>query len=361
MKLQRLFCFAWSCYLASIAAASEKSIDEPQIRLAVERSLSLLENASATTAQLRTCFTCHGQAQPVFALVEAGRRGIHANPENIKRQVEHTYAHLQRGRSQYASGKGQGGQVDTAGYALWMLEEGGRAPDEVTQVVIEYLLEKQTEVGDWPRSSDRPPSEASSFTTTYLALRGLSAFGSADQAERMSAATSLASSWLADATPKETEDSVFRLLAFEYAAVKNDIRLDAITELLGQQRDDGGWAQLKTMDSDAYATATVLYALHRAGIKTDDPAWQRGLNFLVNSQLPDGSWHVTSRSKPFQKYFESGFPHGADQFISTTATAWATLVLLFALPEQESPAILPLEGETPLELPELDSQVNFKS
>ena len=52
----------------------------------------------------------------------------------------------------------------------------------------------------------------------------------------------------------------------------------------------------------------------------------------MSNQLPDGSWHVVSRSKPFQPYFESGYPHGKDQFISIAAAGWATTALLLALP-----------------------------
>src|SRR5262249_18741683 len=65
---------------------------------------------------------------------------------------------------------------------------------------------------------------------------------------------------------------------------------------------------------------------------TDDPAYQRGLKFLIDAQREDGSWLVRSRSKPFQLYFESGFPHGKDQFISIAASGWATTALAFAVP-----------------------------
>ena len=53
---------------------------------------------------------------------------------------------------------------------------------------------------------------------------------------------------------------------------------------------------------------------------------------VARYQRPDGSWHVRSRSKPFQTYFESGFPHGKDQFISMAATGWATTALALACP-----------------------------
>jgi squalene cyclase len=87
------------------------------------------------------------------------------------------------------------------------------------------------------------------------------------------------------------------------------------------------------MTSDAYATGTALVALHRTGsFRTEDPTYQRGLQWLLKAQLSDGSWHVVSRAKPFQKYFESGYPHGKDQFISITAACWATTALALAWP-----------------------------
>ena len=51
------------------------------------------------------------------------------------------------------------------------------------------------------------------------------------------------------------------------------------------------------------------------------------MRFLLASQRADGSWHVRSRSRPFQIYFESGFPHGKDQFISVAASGWAAAAL----------------------------------
>jgi hypothetical protein len=110
--------------------------------------------------------------------------------------------------------------------------------------------------------------------------------------------------------------------------------VEAAARELGQtQRPDGGWGQLDKMESDAYATGTALVALQQAGgLATGDQAYRRGLKYLLSTQLADGTWHVRSRSKPFQTYFESGFPHGKDQFISLAASSWATTALLLALP-----------------------------
>jgi len=112
-----------------------------------------------------------------------------------------------------------------------------------------------------------------------------------------------------------------------------------VEQLLRSQRPDGGWEQTDEMGSDAYATGSALVALHFAGnLKTNDPAYQRGVAFLLKGQQKDGSWLVRSRSKPFQTYFESGFPHGKDQFISMAASGWAATALALGCPPGAAPA-----------------------
>ena len=94
-----------------------------------------------------------------------------------------------------------------------------------------------------------------------------------------------------------------------------------------------GRQQLASMESDAYATATALVALHQSGgLATTEPAWGKGLRYLISAQHGDGSWHVKTRSEPIQTHYESGYPHGADQFISIAAAGWATTALALALP-----------------------------
>ncbi|MBA3295603.1 MAG: hypothetical protein H0U19_01600 [Acidobacteria bacterium] len=58
------------------------------------------------------------------------------------------------------------------------------------------------------------------------------------------------------------------------------------------------------------------------------------MQFLLKTQLADGSWFVKSRALPIQPHFESGFPHGRDQFISAAASNWAALALALSSPER---------------------------
>ena len=121
------------------------------------------------------------------------------------------------------------------------------------------------------------------------------------------------------------------MLALQEAGADETAIAAAAWELLKTQKPDGGWAQLPSMEADAYATGTALVALHRAGgLAVDHPAYSRGVAFLVKAQRADGSWFIASRSKPFQPYYESGFPHGKDQFISAATSGWAVTALILA-------------------------------
>jgi hypothetical protein len=311
-------------------------VPQPQVgevRAAVTRALPLIQKGSAGHREQQTCFACHHQAIPALAVTTAHSRGLPVHNEELPKNLRFIAAFLGRNRSEYFKGLGQGGQVDTAGYALWTLESGGWKPDATTAAVAEYLLLRDKDRDHWRVTADRPPSEASPFTATYLAVRGLQAFGTPAQKGRIQDRLRAVRVWLAKTPAVDTEDRVFRLWALQRAGCDAREVRAAAGELQRRQLPDGGWAQREGMASDAYATGTALVALHEAaGLAAGDPVYQRGVQYLLQTQLGDGTWHVCSRSKPFQAYFESGFPHGADQFISLAASSWATTALALWLP-----------------------------
>ncbi len=325
------------CFLATAAPApADDAGPKPEeVRAAVAKSLPPLQKGATEYIKHRECFSCHNQALPVFALSAARGRGFAVSDEARQQALRFTADSLARGKDNYLKGRGQGGQADTAGYALFGLSAGGWRPDETTAAVAEYLLQRDADRDHWQNVSRRPPSENSPFTTTYLALRGLRAFAAEEQKERVAARVEKARRWLQATPAKDTEDRVFRLWGLKAAdAEDKEVRV-ALRELLDTQRKDGGWGQTEEMDSDAYATGSALTVAHLAGgLGVNDPVYRRGLAFLVRSQLEDGTWHVRSRSKPFQLYFESGFPHGNDQFISAAASSWAAAALALACPEE---------------------------
>ena len=282
--------------LAGGAAATEPTVTQNELKAAVTKSLPLLLKAAVGHREERKqCFACHQQGVPLFALTAAKAKGFAIDEAELATQLEFIAGFLKKNREQYLQGKGQGGQADTAGYALVTLAAGNWKPDDTTEAVTEYLLLRHKDQDHWGNTSNRPPTEASRFTTSYVALRGLSAFATSEQEERTAARKSKVREWLLKTTPRDTEDRVFRLLALqEVDAPQADLEA-AAKELLSKQRDDGGWSQLDSDDSeksdepdeggpdaarasDAYATGTALVALHKArGLATSDTAYQRGV------------------------------------------------------------------------------------
>lgn len=314
--------------------AGPEDVTPERIRSAVARAVVPLQKSLVVYAEKRDCFSCHHQAVSLVALRIARTRGLEIDEEAVQGAVALTLDDLESALVSYRKGQGQPGGITRAAYALWALEEGGHPADEVTATVAKYLLKADQERDHWTTSSRRPPIEASSFTTTALSLRALEYYGGRGQADAVKERTRQARAWLAVSRPADTEDRVFRLWGLKYAAAAPVELEAAVKDLLAAQRADGGWAQTDKMASDAYATGSALVALHRAGrLATDDPAYRRGLAFLLRTQKPDGTWFVASRSKPFQPYFESGFPYGKDQFIAVAASGWAAAALALALPE----------------------------
>jgi hypothetical protein len=313
-------CLAVWCVTNFLPTGLASAADAPStdaVRAAIAKSIPLLElGAKGSLEQRKQCFTCHNQGLPIQALMVARSRGFKIDDENLKTQVQFVADFLARNKANYLAGKGQGGQIDTAGYALWALDNGDH----------------------WQPQSKRPPSEQSLFTSSYVALRGLKTYGTPEQRERIDARQARVTKWLLETVPAETEDHVFRLRALRLVAAPDADLRHANDALLGAQREDGGWSQLPDLASDAYATSSALVALHEAGnLAIDSDAYRKGISYLISQQKPDGSWHVVSRSIPFQTYFESGYPHGKDQFISISAAGWATTALALSLPAVPSP------------------------
>ena len=319
--------------VAAVAFASSTPVPSAAIRAAAEKALVLLDKGATGHAEQKTCFACHNQAFPVRAFAAALSRGLPLRDGLLREQAEHIHDFLDTNIEAFKAGKGTGGQADTAAYALFTLEYAGHKADDATAAVAGYLLKRDADAGYWRNVSSRPPTEASPFTTTALAVRALKTWGGAERAADVAKRVEAARGWLEKTPAKDTEDRVFRLGALKASGACGDSVRAAAKELAESQRPDGGWGQLDRLPSDPYATATALVALHEAGgLATDAAAYHRGAGFLVRTQRPDGSWFVKSRSKPFQPYYESGFPYGKDQFISVSASGWAATALILALP-----------------------------
>ena len=306
----------------------------PELRTAVTTALAQLKKGASGHAEQKACFACHNQAPPMLAFATAKPRGFDIPADLFTSQAEHIAGFLESNRERFKDGRGTGGGAATASYALYTLELAGPKADDTTAAVVEYLLKNQADRDHWRTTSNRPPTEASDFTTTYLALRAFRVWAPPASLDttKVTKRVESARGWLVKTPAKDAEDRVFRLLGLKEAGADAKDVAAAAWELLQAQRADGGWSQLDGGTSDAYATGSALVALHQAGkLKADAPAYRAGLAYLLKTQRADGTWFVKSRSRPFQPYYESGFPHEKDQFISIAASGWATAALTLAV------------------------------
>src|SRR5262249_57099 len=170
-------------------------------------------------------------------------------------------------------------------------------------------------------------------SATALAIQAIKHYGWPGCKEEFEASVERARRWLWKVEAETNEEVVFQLLGLHWAGEPAEKLADLAKMLKRQQRKDGGGAQLRTVESDAYATGEVLYTLAQAAkVPVTDAAWQRGLRFLLERQEDDGTWHVARRTFPFQPTMKSGFPHHRDSWLSAAATSWAVLALTRVFP-----------------------------
>lgn len=297
------------------------------IKHAIERGVAIVERGAKSYPTHRKCFACHHQTLPLLAINEAKRAGLAVDEKLPAELVEFTTKSFGGKLDDLKAGENIGGKGLTVGYGLWTLKLADYKPDDLTAAMVTYLRKTQEADGQWKLHSIRPPMEESLVTSTVLAAYGLLAFTPETEKADSAAAVEKAQKWLANAKLTSLEDFVVRLWGLQLLGGKADEIESARKAVLALQREDGGWAQLPEMTPDAYATGLALAVLHESGLPKEDDACRRAVEYLLKSQEPDGSWHVKTRAKPVQVFFDNGDPHGKDQFISISATGWATAAL----------------------------------
>jgi ankyrin repeat protein len=312
---------------APLRTAPDNFPDKSSVERALARSLPLLQESAQTFTARRACVSCHHQSLVAMTVGLARKQGFVVNDSLADRERSAVLDTLAKSREAIRRGGGVTDDLIPA-YALAGLAAEGQEPNSLTDALVHYLVLKQRTDGSWTTPVYRPPQDASEFTFTALAVHGLSVFAPKGRAREVEDRIGRARAWLLQAVPEETEDKAFLLLGLKWANADRAAVQHAARRLLGEQRADGGWGQLTTLPSDAYAAGQALIALHDgAGLSPRAPAYARGVHYLLQTQLADGSWFVPSRSFPVQPYFSTGFPHGRSQFISVSATSWATMAL----------------------------------
>jgi ankyrin repeat protein len=306
------------------------SFDATGIPGAVEKALSLVEKQSGTFIRTAGCNSCHSQDLASAAAGVAKSRGLRA-PADIPQLPQSMMPSPDRLIDL---------AVVSAPSTAWELVDFGMnnvPADAYTDAAVRFARMMQRADGSWSNNqSRRPPMNAGEFQETAVCIYAIRHYGRSVDAALNDAAIAKAAAWLERATPQTMQDRAFQVIGLAWAD-HSDAARRAVGGLVTLQGPDGGWSQFPGVDSDAYATGQAVYALNVARVPQDDPAYRKGISYLLRTQAADGSWHVKTRSIWLQPYFESSFPYGRDQFISTAGTAWASIALATVnLPRRET-------------------------
>jgi len=303
------------------------------LKAAVDKGVAQLQKSGAKFLDAGGCVACHAQNLTGLAVQTA-----RANGATVDLKLETDQARMA------ASLEGALEQkllqlvdpppgVEGMEYSLLQMGAAGIPPGPEVDAVVVDIAAGQRREGDWPNyGTVRPPIEDGSFAHTAMGIRSLQLYFIPGRKAEFDDRIARAAAWLRKASPRSTDDRVMQLLGIHWAGGKPPD--ERVKELIALERPDGGWGQTRDLPSDAYATGQALYALHEIGVPAGDGVWRRGIGFLLRTQLEDGSWHVKTRAAGFQPYFQSGFPHEHDQWISAAGTAWATMALASAIPKK---------------------------
>jgi ankyrin repeat protein len=310
--------------------------DAPSAESAVKKILPLIETSGEPVFKNRSCVSCHSNSLPAMTVALARKKGFSVNEEQAKKELGFAVATDMPYLEPMRLGSTIGGASNTLGYTLVGMAAASYPADALTDAHIHYLSIHQSPDGAWRNNSYRPPEEYSPFTTTAVVLRAIRLYPIPGRREEFENRVSNAKRWLLSAKAYSVEERAMQLNGLADAGASASERAPFVKALKAAQNSDGSWSQLPGIPGEAYATGEALYALHVSGDEpTKEPVYQKGVQWLLRNQLADGSWFVPTLAVPVQPHtFESGFPHGWNQFASEAGSSWATIALLFTLPDK---------------------------
>ncbi len=271
------------------------------------------ENQNSNTQGVSgPCYGCHVQSQTLVGLELASNKvtvdtSLTWNLMNFLRSVQGLY-----GAGDVSNYYGYG-SIDSTMLALWAFSFWHNVSDVQNNIIsaANYLLLKTNRYGTnevyWITSYvpwdldwwSNPVSMTSiglvGFTEAYTITNNPDYLNTIEQAERF---VINPGSFI---TAPDMMIMAHQIIGLESAGkVVSDTVLNAqadnlinsnILQLETNQNSDGGWGRYIGWQSDSLITAQVLYALLQTSVDPGSAVVNNAINFLINTQQPDGSWY----------------------------------------------------------------------
>jgi hypothetical protein len=311
--------------------------DPAVVKQAAAKSILLLQKSGYifTNNNERKCASCHHNTLTAMACGIARQKGVPL--------VDSFAASNVAGMANTLFGACNPNQIDRfinanfiIPYVLLGLNAEKYAPTMYTDISVDYIMGQEKADGSFLTESGRVPLETGEIHLTAMSIHAIQLYASAAKKKHVEQLVAKTKQWLEKQVTNQQQELAFQLLGLQWCGSSADLKTPVFEKLRSMQNKDGGWSQLLTLKSDAYATGQTLYALFESGMaKPEDAVYQKGLNYLLKTQDATGAWVVATRSFPIQPMIDTDFPpYDYNQFISATASNWATIALLNALPDK---------------------------
>jgi ankyrin repeat protein len=318
---------------APLTAPQRTGSSKPLLQ-SVETSTNLLQRTATEFFKQSGCVGCHHQPFTSMAVAAARGSGIKVDEGAAAASIKMSEAQWTTLQEVLVERNEIGGVVDQPLYTLLAMAAEHYPANNLTDTLVSYIAGFQSRDGAWRLGgSSRAPMEEGTIARTALAMHALQLYGIPGRKAEFDKRIAFAREWLVKAKPETNDDTAMLMAGLHWADAGAGRAKSVGRTLVATQRPDGGFAPNANLASDAYATGESLWAFQEAAVMgVNDPAYQRGVKFLLSTQFADGSWFVRSRAVKFQPYFQSGSPFDHDQWISATATAWAVRAMAPAIP-----------------------------
>jgi squalene-hopene/tetraprenyl-beta-curcumene cyclase len=311
--------------LENVPALESNRLDEPMRgEFSMQAAVRFLDAAALNWQKDRKCFACHTDyaflfTRPVISWKTPAHERIRSNLQQLAEKPQTGRYHVTKS-VMAASVLAQNDALTT----------GKLHP--ITRTALDRIWGLQREDGgfDWMKYN-QPPSEIDDHYGVTMAAIGVGAAPDG-YAETAAAKAGLAKirEYFAANPPANLHHRAMKLLAsLHLDGIMTDAqRQQVVDDLFALQKPDGGWGVVtfgnwersddKPRDmesSDGYGTGFAIYVLRQAGIPTDDPRIQKGIDWLKTHQRESGRWFTRSMWKDSKHY------------ITHAGTAYAILAL----------------------------------
>jgi hypothetical protein len=298
-------------------------------RVALERSLPLLQRTDAVFLKKSGCVSCHNNTLTAMTVAAVRPLGIAVDEATARASLKTIGTFIDAWRDRALQGVGIPGDADTVSYILLGLHAEKYAADPATDAMAFFLKRTQLANGQWRILAHRPPLESSDIQVTAASMRALQLYAPAVAKAEFEQGRAARGCLARDrAHARSNEDRAFKLLGLTWGRAGGGAiqkagsgahcraaarwRMGAVAVNGQRCLRDGGRRSSRSPRAVRSPRGPNLPA--RRAVPVEDPMRGR----LVAGQDTRAAVAAAVRHR---------FPHGNDGWISAAATNWAAMAL----------------------------------